>query len=91
MTRYPIAEAGFAVSSIWFSAEPPGSWTERAACRRYPGFAECFTEATTLAEADLALTLCDGCAVRAACLRYGQVLEADGVWGGRLLRHGRLQ
>jgi len=79
------------LSKIWFAAPAPGRWAADATCRNYPAFAEYFTDATSFAEADLALTLCADCPVRAACLGYGQRLGADGVWGGQLLHHGVVQ
>jgi hypothetical protein len=81
-------EIGFAVSTIWYTSEAPGRWTERATCRRYPDFADQFTEAQTFEDADIALTICADCPVRARCLEYGRGLRADGVWGGRLLSRG---
>jgi hypothetical protein len=74
---------------MWFSTCAPGSWTEDAACRRFPALADRFTDAQTFEEADLALTVCAGCAVQRACARYGQGIRADGVWGGLLLIKGR--
>jgi hypothetical protein len=87
MPRTP-ADVRHAVSTVWLSAAPPGRWTEDAACRRYPGYAELFTDVVSFEEADLALTICAECPVRLACLRYGEQLRADGVWGGHLLRRG---
>lgn len=89
MTRVTREEIGFATSTIWFSTSPPGSWTEDAACRRFPALADRFTDAQTFEEADLALTICADCPVSRACARYGQGIHADGVWGGLLLSRGR--
>ena len=78
-------------SAIWFSADAPGDWTERAACRQHSTLADFFTDATTFEQADLGLTICAECPVQRACLSYGRTLRADGVWGGRLLRDGAVQ
>jgi hypothetical protein len=84
----PISSpTGFAAST-WYSTAAPGRWTERAACRRYPAYADQFTEAQTFEEADVALTICAECPVKLACSRYGQTIRADGVWGGELLVRG---
>ena len=91
MTRPTREQIGFAASTIWFTTDAPGPWTEDAECRRYPAFADQFTDAQTFEDADLALTICSDCPVRAACLSYGQQIRADGVWGGRLLRLGSVQ
>ncbi|HEY3736761.1 MAG TPA: hypothetical protein VGL26_04895, partial [Jatrophihabitans sp.] len=61
MTRPTRDEIGFAASTMWFSTCAPGSWTEDAACRRFPALADRFTDAQTFEEADLALTVCAGC------------------------------
>ncbi len=90
-TRPTREQIGFTASSIWFTSSVPGTWTEGAACRRYPGFADQFTDAQTFNEADVALTICADCPVRTACLTYGQGIRADGVWGGLLLRRGKPQ
>jgi len=91
MTRPTREQIGFAASTIWFTSPVPGSWTEQAECRRYPDFAEQFTDAQSFQDADLPLTICSDCPVAAQCLAYGQRLAADGVWGGQLLRHGAVQ
>jgi hypothetical protein len=91
MTRPTRDEIGFASSTIWFTTAAPGRWTEDATCRRFPEFANQFTEAQTFEEADLALTICADCPVRLACARYGQGIRADGVWGGQLLVRGTPQ
>lgn len=82
-------QTGFTASSIWFTSSVPGVWTERAKCRRFPGFADQFTDSQTFEEADAALTICSDCPVRAACFAYGHSIRADGVWGGRLLQRGK--
>jgi Transcription factor WhiB len=91
MTRYTTGGVAVPVSSVWSVVAPPGRWTAEAECRRHADDAEYFTEASTFEEADLALSVCADCPVRAACLSYGQELRADGVWGGRLLHHGNIQ
>lgn len=88
MSAHIRSDARFAVSSIWFDVEPPGRWTSDANCRRYPGYADFFTDVADFEEADLALSICAACPVRAACLSYGERLRASGVWGGELLRSG---
>lgn len=88
MNQSTATNAGFAINSIWFAAEPPGSWTALANCRSYPNDAVFFTEVRSFDEANLALSICAACPVQTACLAYGRQLQADGVWGGRLLHHG---
>jgi hypothetical protein len=60
-------------------------------CWRFPRLAGAFINAQDFETADPALTICLDCPVRAQCLAFGQSLQADGVWGGRLLRDGRIQ
>lgn len=88
MSRPTREQIGFAVSTVWYTSQAPGLWTEDATCRRYPDFADQFTDAQTFEDADVPLTICADCPVRRECLDYGQGLRADGVWGGRLLSRG---
>jgi Transcription factor WhiB len=87
--RAKNGHVGFVASVTWFQTPAPGAWTRQAACSQFPGLAASFTEVASFEEAATGLTICSDCPVRLACLQYGQRLEADGVWGGQLLSHGR--
>lgn len=38
----------------------------------------------------IAASTCDLCLSRSECLREGLATRADGVWGGQMLREGRI-
>ena len=78
-------------SVIWFQSAPPGEWTKHASCRVIPHLADQFTEVTSLAEARDGIRVCARCPVRGECLEYGRDIDADGVWGGELLRRGHIR
>ncbi len=86
--RAEIEPPGRNPLAVWFQTPAPGAWTRDSACSRLPGLAAAFTDASTLEEADAGLMICADCPVQLACLRYGQRLGADGVWGGQLLYRG---
>jgi Transcription factor WhiB len=76
-------------SANWASAPGPGSWASEAQCKTYSGVADVFTDVYTAKDAAVAIAICSDCPVRLACLQYGKEINADGVWGGRLLQRGR--
>lgn len=82
--------AGSPSGAIWLDTPAPGRWADEAACRRFPELAGYFTEAATFTEGAVGMAICGQCPALQACLDYGITLRADGVWGGQLLRNGRV-
>lgn len=79
-------------------AEARGAWDDLAAALEVAGQVPCRVSstpgvwfATSPAAAELALLACLGCPAMVACGVYADAArEPDGVWGGRLRRHGRV-
>jgi len=76
----------------WPLEEPQPGWQDDAVCRRAPSeVANAMGDLLSQAQAtELVTRWCQECPVRQACFETGRALKGHGLWGGVVLREGRV-